>query len=73
MNSAVYFLENGLSEGMSKIETAAYTIAALCHDVGHPGVNNAYLIATKSREAIVYNDDKVLESFHSAFTFELLN
>lgn len=31
-------------------------IAALCHDLGHPGVNNTYLVNSKDRLALTYND-----------------
>jgi hypothetical protein len=50
----------------------SYTLAAACHDVGHPGVNNIFLIETKAEMAIRYNDSMVLENFHVATTFEIL-
>ena len=33
---------------MSKLEFFAILISALAHDVGHPGVNNAFLVRTKA-------------------------
>eukprot|EP01016_Furgasonia_blochmanni_P010865 TRINITY_DN1470_c0_g1_i3.p1 TRINITY_DN1470_c0_g1~~TRINITY_DN1470_c0_g1_i3.p1 ORF type:complete len:318 (+),score=95.51 TRINITY_DN1470_c0_g1_i3:61-954(+) len=48
-------------------------ISAMLHDVGHPGLNNAYLIAVKSKQAMIYNDISVLENFHSATFFGILN
>lgn len=48
-------------------------IASFAHDVGHPGVNSAFLIEIKSGEAIIYNDKSILENLHSALTFKLLN
>ena len=48
------------------------TLAAACHDVGHPGVTNIFLIETKAEMAIRYNDLMVLENFHVATTYEIL-
>lgn len=47
-------------------------IACLMHDIGHPGVNNAFLIATKHPKAIRYNDKSILENHHCAMAFKLL-
>lgn len=45
-------------------------VAAAVHDVNHPGVNNAYLVATSSPLAIKYSDDSVLERMHLAECFQ---
>ena len=47
-------------------------ISALCHDVGHPGLNNNFLINSKNEISIIYNDISVLENFHCSKTFKLL-
>ena len=49
----------------------ALLVAALAHDVGHPGVNNAFLVATRHPLALRYNDASVLESRHCAALFGL--
>ncbi|KAF0753026.1 hypothetical protein AaE_005836 [Aphanomyces astaci] len=48
-------------------------VAALCHDIGHPGTDNAYEIATGSALAIQYNDMSVLEQHHASETFRILH
>lgn len=48
-------------------------IAALGHDVAHPGLNNAFLVSTNQSLALVYNDNAVLENFHAYKTFKTLS
>eukprot|EP00002_Diphylleia_rotans_P031051 TRINITY_DN6427_c0_g3_i2.p1 TRINITY_DN6427_c0_g3~~TRINITY_DN6427_c0_g3_i2.p1 ORF type:complete len:1199 (+),score=259.76 TRINITY_DN6427_c0_g3_i2:172-3768(+) len=50
----------------------ALFIAALGHDLEHPGVNNAFQINVISPLALTYNDRSVLENHHSACTFSIL-
>lgn len=50
----------------------SYIIAGACHDLGHPGFNNPYLIEKSDDIAIKYNDISVLENFHVASTFEII-
>ncbi len=47
-------------------------ISAIGHDVGHPGVNNAFLVSLKAPIAQLYNDKSVLESFHCAAYSQIL-
>ena len=47
-------------------------ISAIGHDVGHPGVNNAFLVSLKAPVAQLYNDKSVLESFHCAAYSQIL-
>lgn len=47
-------------------------ITAIGHDVGHPGVNNAFLITLNAPLAQLYNDQSVLESFHCAAYSQIL-
>lgn len=54
------------------LECLAVLIASLCHDVGHPGRSNAYLVNARRRLAIIYNDISVLENTHASKTFESL-
>lgn len=52
----------GPKAAMSLPETFALLVAALCHDLDHPGVSNAYLVATRHGLATTYNDTSVLEN-----------
>ncbi|KAI9798337.1 MAG: hypothetical protein M1825_005386 [Sarcosagium campestre] len=47
-------------------------ISAIGHDVGHPGVNNAFLVTLSAPLAQLYNDMSVLESFHCAAFSQIL-
>ena len=51
----------------------SYVLAGACHDVGHLGFNNVYLIEKRDQIAVRYNDVSVLENFHVATTFEILS
>lgn len=48
-------------------------VAALSHDIGHPGLTNRYLISSKNELALRYNDLSVLENMHCALIYTLLN
>lgn len=47
-------------------------ITAIGHDVGHPGVNNGFLVTLNAPLAQLYNDRSVLESFHCAAYSQIL-
>mmetsp|Transcript_46316 Transcript_46316/g.110241 ORF Transcript_46316/g.110241 Transcript_46316/m.110241 type:complete len:1169 (+) Transcript_46316:127-3633(+) len=49
----------------------ALMVASLAHDVGHPGVNNPFLVETHHDLAIRYNDHSPLENMHCATLFEI--
>jgi hypothetical protein len=53
-------------------EQLSSLIAPIIHDYMHPGVNNAFLISTMSALSIRYNDQSVLENFHCASIFEMM-
>mmetsp|Transcript_25106 Transcript_25106/g.64138 ORF Transcript_25106/g.64138 Transcript_25106/m.64138 type:complete len:782 (-) Transcript_25106:185-2530(-) len=48
-------------------------LAAAVHDFEHPAVNNAFLVNTRHKFAIKYNDKAVLEMHHVASAFALLH
>lgn len=56
---------------LSDIDMFSLTIAGLGHDLGHPGLNNPFLVETGHELALRYNDKSPLESMHCARLFEL--
>eukprot|EP00636_Phaeomonas_parva_P008562 CAMPEP_0118857736 /NCGR_PEP_ID=MMETSP1163-20130328/4702_1 /TAXON_ID=124430 /ORGANISM="Phaeomonas parva, Strain CCMP2877" /LENGTH=739 /DNA_ID=CAMNT_0006791075 /DNA_START=388 /DNA_END=2607 /DNA_ORIENTATION=- len=60
-----------LRDKVSEVQRFALVLAAMCHDVGHPGVNNGYLVNSGDPIAFQHNDDAVLERYHAALTFSI--
>jgi uncharacterized membrane protein YgcG len=58
---------------LSTYEMGAICIAAMCHDIAHPGKNNAFESKINSALAIRYNDKSIYENMHAATTFEILS
>ena len=54
------------------IEEFAILTAALCHDIGHRGLNSDFYIKTRHSLAEEYNDISVLENMHCSLSFELI-
>lgn len=63
-------LSNRVCFDFSHIEHLALLISALVHDVCHPGGFNSLLYGKQN--AILYNDQSILENQSLTFTFELL-
>ena len=57
---------------LKPFEAFVLLVTAIGHDVGHPGVNNAFLVALKAPLAQLYNDNSVLEAFHCAAYSQIL-
>lgn len=57
---------------LSPVEALTLLITAIGHDVGHPGVNNGFLVTLNAPLAQLYNDRSVLESFHCAAYSQIL-
>jgi hypothetical protein len=58
---------------LTDVDVFSLLIAAVCHDVGHGGLNNAFLVASGDSLALTYNDKSPLENMHAATMFEILN
>ncbi|XP_052212869.1 high affinity cGMP-specific 3',5'-cyclic phosphodiesterase 9A-like isoform X2 [Dreissena polymorpha] len=54
------------------IDVLILLTSAICHDLGHPGYNNAYQINAKTELALRYNDISPLENHHCSIAFEIL-
>ena len=57
---------------ISPVECFSVMVAALAHDMDHPGVNNAYLVNVRDSLALSYNDASVLENRHVACLYALV-
>lgn len=57
---------------VTPFEALTLLITAIGHDVGHPGVNNGFLVTLNAPLAQLYNDRSVLESFHCAAYSQIL-
>ena len=73
------FVEPGVNRQISPtaallkpFDALTLLITAIGHDVGHPGVNNAFLVALNAPLAQLYNDKSVLEAFHCAAYSQIL-
>lgn len=51
---------------LSELEEFSLLIAAIGHDIGHPGVNNGFLSEVGHELAMQYNDRSPLENMHCA-------
>eukprot|EP00943_MAST-04B_sp_MAST-4B-sp1_P007753 g7753.t1 len=68
-----HYIVNVLGRGntFSDMEKLAIFFSAAVHDVGHLGVSNTFLIRSRNKLAITYNDSSVLEHMHAATAFEV--
>ncbi|CAO3698292.1 unnamed protein product [Rhizopus stolonifer] len=69
-----HFLEcYDISEYLTRIDVAILVIAALCHDIGHPGNNNQFETASHSKLDKEFSHLSVLESNSCKITLELID
>jgi hypothetical protein len=65
-------IETKLMDKLKPVVVFGVLIAAISHDVDHPGNTNSYEINSFSKYAKIYNDNSVLENHHCTLAFELL-
>jgi hypothetical protein len=63
----------GLDSVLTDFEIFGTLLAAIAHDVGHPGLNNSYLVKSKSKLAMQFNDLSPLENMHCSLLFEIMS
>ena len=79
LNSYLFILNTSfISKSLTDIDMLVSIIAALAHDVGHPGFTNRFLINFQDKMALqcnsyLDNDNSVLENMHSSLTFSILS
>lgn len=56
---------------LSSVDQYALLVAALCHDIGHQGRTNPFLVELGNELALRYNDKSPLENMHCAKLFEI--
>ncbi|OMJ77828.1 hypothetical protein SteCoe_22495 [Stentor coeruleus] len=61
-----------LSDFITDKEYTYLLLAAIGHDICHPGMNNSFLIATKHELSIKYNNISVLENHHASVILEMI-
>ncbi|KAK9825726.1 hypothetical protein WJX74_001516 [Apatococcus lobatus] len=68
-------MRNGLVQTgvLDSITELACYMAACCHDHGHLGLTNDFLIKSHHNLALTYNDISPLENFHAASSFQVLH
>ncbi|KAK3090192.1 hypothetical protein FSP39_009916 [Pinctada imbricata] len=59
-----YLQEQQLVGAIPSLEVMTSLLAAMTHDLDHPGVNQAFLIATSNHLASLYQNTSVLENHH---------
>jgi hypothetical protein len=56
---------------LTDLDRFTVLMAALLHDLDHPGVNQSYLQNSRDDLCMIYNDQTVLEMYHCSFAFNL--
>ncbi|XP_020286140.1 uncharacterized protein LOC109855871 isoform X2 [Pseudomyrmex gracilis] len=59
-----FLQENKIKKHLTNLEIMASLIAAVTHDLDHPGVNQPFLVATSNHLAALYQNTSVLENHH---------
>ncbi len=63
---------NNNKDILGTLEIFAGILACAIHDFEHPGFNNQFLIRTRHKMALRYNDMSVLENHHLAASFAVM-
>lgn len=67
------FLDKGeVSVQLELMDIFTLLVAAVCHDLDHPGLNNGFQLNTDSVTALIWGEESPLESYHAACATHLL-
>ena len=58
--------------GLTDLEQCVLLISGFVHDTDHPGYNNQYMVATRDKIALRYNDKSWLENHHISVAFSTM-
>uniref|UniRef100_A0A7S4NRZ4 Phosphodiesterase n=1 Tax=Guillardia theta TaxID=55529 RepID=A0A7S4NRZ4_GUITH len=72
MQALSYLVRGEIEESIAPDELFITLLAGPAHDIGHPGVNNAFLIKQQHPIAIKYNNTSVLETHHATLALDLM-
>lgn len=72
MHAAMAMHRGLCGRGAPAHERATMIVAAVVHDLNHPGVNNAFMVETAAMLAVRYNDVSVLENYHVSLAFKVM-
>ncbi|XP_021943426.2 uncharacterized protein LOC110842028 isoform X2 [Folsomia candida] len=68
-----FLQESMIFEKLTPIEILSALLAAVTHDLDHPGVNQPFLVATSNHLAALYKNSSVLENHHWRSAMGCLN
>ncbi|KAI8602438.1 hypothetical protein EDD21DRAFT_303751 [Dissophora ornata] len=70
----LYHMLEGMcaSQYLSKPDMAALLLAGLCHDIGHPGLNNLFQINAKTELVKQHGEASVLEKYSCSLAMDLV-
>jgi len=73
LNNCYQILRLGADKYLTPTDILLVFVAALCHDIDHPGNNNNFETKKKSWLSIRYSDDAILERHALSITYVLLD
>jgi len=72
LHASAFFCERDrVKEIFDDLDQVACLLAAIVHDLDHPGFTNAFLINAGNHLAVLYNDVAVLENHHVSYAFHI--
>ncbi|KAG0340384.1 hypothetical protein BG004_006427 [Podila humilis] len=65
-------MDMNASKYLSKPDMAALLLAGLCHDIGHPGLNNLFQVNAKTELVKQHGETSVLEKYSCSLAMDLV-